>query len=43
MLRNAVGGMSNFPEKNVTNVYYSKLLALHEGVSGCQFSRKSVI
>ena len=38
LLRNAVGGgrVSDFPEKNVTNMYGSTLLAL----GGCRISRK---
>ena len=43
MLRNAVGGgeVSAFPEKSVTNVYSSTLLALRGGEwGGGQISRK---
>ena len=44
MLRNAdgVGGVSNFPEKGVTKVYVSMLLALRGDGWGSNFQKKSV-
>ena len=44
MLRNAVGGggVSAFPEKSVTKVYGSTLLALRGGGWGSNFQEKSV-
>ena len=44
MLRNAVGGggVSAFPEKSVTDVYSSMLLALRGGGGRSNFVEKSV-
>ena len=43
MLRNAVGGGGvSFPEKSVTKVYRSTLLALRGGGWGSNFQEKSV-
>ena len=44
VLRNAVGGgwVSAFPEKSVTKVYGSTLLALRGGGWGLNFQGKSV-
>ena len=45
MLRNAVGGgrMSDFPEKSVTKMYGSTLLALRGGGWVSNFQNKSVV
>ena len=44
LLRNAVEGgrVSDFPEKSVTNMYGSTLLALQGGVWVSNFQKKSV-
>ena len=44
VLRNAVGSgrVSDFPEKTVTKMYVSTLLALRRGWVGVEFPEKSV-
>ena len=43
VLRNADGGVSHFPEKNVTKVSGSTLFSIARGVGGGTISRKKAL